>query len=964
MEESTIIRESDETQQGSARPGRGSDQVLRRGASLGRYVVLERLGAGGMGSVYAAFDPKLDRRVALKVLHPALAKRDPSGPARLVREAQALAQLVHPNVVTVHDVGQDDDRVFVAMELVEGQTLKAWLATQSREPSETLACCIAAGRGLAAAHRHGLVHRDFKPDNVMVGGDGRVLVMDFGLARGFDGALGSVSGSDLVSASASASASISGSASDLTQTGTILGTPAYMSPEQLDERQADARSDQFSFCVTVWEALYGERPFRGDSLATLAHAVRTGEMSDPPKKVAVPSRVRAALRRGLLTDPSARFDDMDALLLELEPPTRRMGPRLALLGAAAVAAFAVATLRSEGPTEEPCTREKERVAEVWNEEREAAIGVAFEATGVSFAVSTWTRSREALDTFFTTWATTHVAVCRATRVAGEQSEARLDLRMDCLDDAMRHGTALLTELADADAPLVTAALKSVLALPDPAICREVTGAQHDLSALDKQERNTAKEAMRLYATAKARADSGRTEAAAEAVQAAEVLLEGIDAPSVRAALLLVRSRTEQGEAPNIAEQTLKEGLAIANRLPPDRVHALLWLQLLHVMGQLQQKPKEALALELPTSLAVERVDDDAFRIQLADRQGLIRLADGRADESLEYFDRALELAERMNRKEVENAKLYNNRALALAGLGRWKESIADQKIALERSTERYGEEHPAVAIAQSNLARGYQAKGDLESARTYFEKALATRRQVLGPNAPGVADSLLNLGILNNTQERTSEAKEQVTEAKRIYEIALGPDHPHVGLSLIPLGIIAQREGNNEDALKMYAQSETILRARYGDLHPHLAAPLVNQGSLYLDLERFDESIAALGKALAVLEASQGPEHERVAFPLMGLGQAYLALGKTAEAAEHIERALAVREGLQVDPRLIAEVQYVLGKVRWAEDRKEEAVALVRKAAETTRPDGPTSSPEIHDLATAWLAENGQGRRR
>ncbi|MCA9705293.1 MAG: serine/threonine protein kinase, partial [Myxococcales bacterium] len=259
------------------RPGR-----LLRGTSLGRYLVLEPLGSGGLGDVYACYDPELDRRVAIKLLKTTAAALD-RAQLRLKREAQALARLAHPNVVAVHDVGIHDDRVFVAMELVEGQTLRAWLSAEPRSWSEVRDVMVAAGRGLAAAHAAGMVHRDFKPGNMMVGLDGRVRVLDFGLARAVSPGSGSDAGEVPVLPPGSAglaagpaglaagaaglaagSAGVPGSAGldvAVTQTGVVLGTPAYMAPEQLTGTTVDGRADQFGFCCTLYEALWGKRPF-------------------------------------------------------------------------------------------------------------------------------------------------------------------------------------------------------------------------------------------------------------------------------------------------------------------------------------------------------------------------------------------------------------------------------------------------------------------------------------------------------------------------------------------------------------------------------------------------------------------------------------------------------------------------------------------------------------------------------
>ncbi|WP_375769432.1 protein kinase [Archangium gephyra] len=281
--------------------------ALAPGAPVGRYVVEGLLGEGGMGVVYAARDPALGRTVALKLLRPGGGGEEAQ--ARLVREAQAMARLSHPNVLPLFELGTEGGSVFLAMERVEGPTLAGWLRERERPWREVLALFVQAGEGLAAAHRAGLVHRDFKPANVLVGADGRPRVTDFGLVRhgagGDEGLLGDAGAGDAGEA--------------LTRAGAVPGTPAYMSPEQLAGREVDARGDQFSFCVALHEALYGVRPF--DARARGEARWRRVPVPRGPR---LPGSVRAALDRGLALVLEARFPSMDALLAGLAPPS---GPR-------------------------------------------------------------------------------------------------------------------------------------------------------------------------------------------------------------------------------------------------------------------------------------------------------------------------------------------------------------------------------------------------------------------------------------------------------------------------------------------------------------------------------------------------------------------------------------------------------------------------------------------------------------
>jgi serine/threonine protein kinase len=285
------------------------DQAVAQGTRVGRYVVEDLIGRGAMGTVYAARDPDLDRTIALKLLRSDAfserARHEMRG--RLLREAKAMARLSHPEVIAVHDVGSFGDQLFVAMEYVDGGTLRQWRHERHRSYDEVLAVYERAGSGLAAAHEAGLVHRDFKPDNVLVSRDGRVRVTDFGLARAVDA--GASAGLAVAVANRDGGPTVT-----LTRSGTLLGTPAYMAPEQLRGLPADARSDVFSFCVSLYEALYGERPFGGRSVTDLQAAIERGELRAAPLMTRVPKWLRLELLRGLRTDPDARFPSMRELL--------------------------------------------------------------------------------------------------------------------------------------------------------------------------------------------------------------------------------------------------------------------------------------------------------------------------------------------------------------------------------------------------------------------------------------------------------------------------------------------------------------------------------------------------------------------------------------------------------------------------------------------------------------------------
>ncbi len=304
---------------------------------FGRYTLTERLGAGAMGVVWRASDPKLGRDVALKLLR----RHDDTLTDRLIREAQSMAQVSHPNVVAVYDVGVAEGNSYIAMELVKGASLRGWQRAKSRTVPEIIAAYVAAGRGLAAAHAAGIVHRDFKPDNVLVGDDGRARVTDFGLAA--------------------AKASDSGEHHpigdvNLTTAGSVLGTPAYMAPEQFTSGNVDSRTDQFNFCASLYEALYDERPFEGKTFDELGDAVIAGRIKPAPAGTQVSGGVRAIVVRGLSTKPGDRFPTMDHLLVELVRDRARPWRRSAFV-ATALAAALLLGLVSDWAVRDRVTRE-------------------------------------------------------------------------------------------------------------------------------------------------------------------------------------------------------------------------------------------------------------------------------------------------------------------------------------------------------------------------------------------------------------------------------------------------------------------------------------------------------------------------------------------------------------------------------------------------------------------------------
>jgi serine/threonine protein kinase len=432
--------------------------ALAPGSHLGKYRLDRVLGEGGMGVVWAAHDPDLERAVAIKVLRYAEASQQLR--QRLLREARAMAKLKHPNVLTVYEVGTVGDRDYIAMELVDGMSLDNWLAL-GPTPDEIWSAVLAAGRGLAAAHEAGVVHRDFKPHNVLRSRGGRVLVTDFGLARGMlaetdRASLGATAtlddevtpfGATLEAPRTSSPASASHAsaesllASPLTQTGALIGTPAYMAPEQYRGAPPDPRTDQFAFCVTAWQALTGERPFKGTTLDEMRTAASGGVAHIQTK---LPGEVRAVLARGLDPVAAQRWPSLEGLLDELERAgaaparrRRRIGTLAAGAGAVALAATMFLGNRSGSHVRTGCDDPDQQFGEAWSPAIRATLAQRMGADGVG-------RIAVQLDNYAERWIESYAKACRGRPAKQAQQ------RIACLEGLRDHAAAITTMLGDVD----------------------------------------------------------------------------------------------------------------------------------------------------------------------------------------------------------------------------------------------------------------------------------------------------------------------------------------------------------------------------------------------------------------------------------------------------------------------------------------------------------------------------------
>ncbi|MEM6796500.1 MAG: serine/threonine-protein kinase, partial [Acidobacteriota bacterium] len=430
---------------------------------IGRYMVIDHVGSGANGSVYSAYDPDLDRRVAIKCLRSS--RTDSEAGERLRREAQALARLSHPNVVTVYDVGdvsQEKPHFFIAMAFVEGMNLTEWLRARERPWREVLDLLLQAGRGLAAAHGAGLLHRDFKPDNVLVTGEGQAQVADFGLACAVQGAEPRRPIEAVLSESVERS--------DLKASVYLVGSPAYMAPETLRNR-VDERSDQFSFCAALFEALYGVRPHLGAGLPQLFNAKLEGALTPVEDHRGAPRWLYEAVVRGLSPDPEDRWPSLDELIATLERRLQRQKNSIlaaaALLAVGLVAGIGVTAAMNDSAT--ICDRAPAPWSGVWDDGRKKGLQEAFSSSGLDFAPSTFERVSAGLDTYTGRWSESRQAFCQEQQ-AGRLSDLDLHRQMACIAERHQEIKILVDIFAQGEPDVVEQSIAAIDGLESPEEC--------------------------------------------------------------------------------------------------------------------------------------------------------------------------------------------------------------------------------------------------------------------------------------------------------------------------------------------------------------------------------------------------------------------------------------------------------------------------------------------------------------
>ncbi|HET6583899.1 MAG TPA: serine/threonine-protein kinase [Nannocystaceae bacterium] len=797
---------------------------LEVGAPIGRYRIHRRIGHGGMGVVYAAYDPELDRQVAIKLLHRDRGAELEAQRLRLVREAQAMAKLSHPNVVVVHDVGTHGDRLFIAMELVDGVTLTLWLRERERTRAEILRAFIHAGRGLAAAHAVGLVHRDFKPDNVLVGADQRVRVTDFGLARPQTGKADAIGSPGAFLGSSSERALTM----DLTARGSLVGTPAYMAPEQFLGLTADARADQFSYCVALYEALFAARPFGGRTLQDLTLSVTEGRLTEPSAALAAPKWLRNALLRGLALQPQARHRDMDALLGELDKDRAWRNRFIASAGigggaAALVGAAYLAVVAGLGadPTPLPapesfvteatgCTRGEHKLESAWNDARRTELARGFAASGHADGAAKWEAIDATIAKWTDAWSTMHLEACEATTVRHEQSAELMDMRMHCLDRAAQALDASLRTLEQPDANTVARAESVAAALPRVEHCADLERVRAMATPVDHRDA-VARLAGEL-ATIEALTRLGKYR---EALSVAEALIARAQAEDAQRVLAEAQFRAaslrSKLDDPRGAEKGYVAAVVAARASGHDEVAMWGAINLVYNIGYEQRRPDDARLWVEAAESAVAKSANVEAEATLADYIGSVEFAKGDYEAALVQYERGIALEEKLSGPDHPDvASKLHNLGGTLARLGRHEEALALRQRSLAIMLKHRGPDHPQVADHTRGVGAELLALDRFEEAREMFARALEIRRAAYGEQHSAVGTSLDDMGVVLDELERDDEAVRSFEQALAIREKVLPPDHPDIAATMVRLAKVHEQHGRRSEAAALYERALAI----------------------------------------------------------------------------------------------------------------------------------------------------------
>lgn len=827
------------------------------GSRIGRFVVLGHLGEGGMSEVVVAHDPILSRKVAIKLLRGSSRTRDARG--RLLREAQAMARLSDPNVVSVYEAGVVGDEVFLVMELIDGESLQSWLAASDRSWRDVLRVFLLAGRGLAAAHRAGLVHRDFKPENVLVGRGERILVTDFGLVSAADANEPSARDDDLAASDPAPALQLS-----LTRTGELLGTPLYMAPEQHRGEPAQPHTDQFAYAVALYQALYRAHPFAAETHAELVANVLAGRRSAAPSG-AVPARIFPVICRALAVSPDGRFSSMDQLLERLAAASApRVWPRriATVITVAAAGLGGVVLFGGDSKDAPPCAAAADPVSVIWNDGARQQAKAAFAAAHVPYAMTSLEHVITGLDARARRLADIHVEACEATRVHRTQSNDMLDRRMLCLARSRDALDVTVRIIASADAKTVEHAIDLVAGLGEVDACRDAVVLAADMPPATL--RADVDEIERLIAGANANREAGRY---AEAIRMAEDALARaqqihyLPAIAAASAAVVARDLLREGYGERKPQITLLDAVHAADRAHNDNLAAMLWTDFIYMEGVWAGHRTEARGWIPFAEAAIDRTGGDPLLSASLDSAiAGILYWDGDYQQSLERYQRVADVRHRL-----------------------------------------LGPTAPSTLYALHNLGLARENLGQYSEAVRLHLDALAGTQRVYGPDHPRVADSWQFVGLAQQKAKTWAAARDSLLHALRIRERALGPFHSRTMNIYTQIAGVLIDAGDYDDAAPYALHPFEVSRAHPGAVVWHAVEGL----ELLVKLEqRRGDLRAARAYLRDAIDLDPGPAPESLGIcrPLIDLAQIAYELDDVQSARRALNRALRLEHPGTTEP--------------------------------------------------------------
>ncbi len=916
---------------------------VRRGSVLGRYEIVGYLGSGGMGVVFRGNDPKLNRQVAIKLLR-SQHRNNRVATTRLLREAQAMAKLKHPNVLTVYDVGQEGELVYLAMELVEAGNLHEWVQRESRDWKTIVQIFADVASGLFAAHQTGIIHRDVKPGNLLVDDRGVVKIADFGLAQN--------------------------DSTEKKERRSPVGTIGYIAPEVFAGKAATESSDQYSVCISLYEALHSRLPPDAGTAGEREWQWRRG----------LPSGLRTLIKKGTDVEPSQRFASMH----ELEVALRKwIAPSLRpfwIAGAMAAAAIAGSLYWSTAPVQKRCPADTETMAGMWNPERSLALEKRFSASKLPYADVSWRVSKTGIEEYSEKWLSMQVENCRDTKVTATQSDSKMDQRSGCLRRRALGLQTLLSHFEKAEAKTIEHAASLVEALPAIAGCSAdavvewspARGASaQDLARTKRLETKLAK-ADALYSL------GDYSESATLAQELVGECDDEIDTPlRALAGFRLGQSYLKQLQS-ELATRALKQAASDAAVIGDSKLAASIWIGLAISDGYYVDKFDTGMAYLNAAKAAVLRRGGDALlRLRIQQIEGLLALVAQNTDDALRLLDGALEglreLPDPPTQKIIEALSLLS---LVYRSAGKLKEAERTLESGLALQREQGGQQHPDVVQILLTLGEIQSQQGDYEKAwqtleegrevlestvgktsRDYaeilsnqsivrlmqgafvdashlLEASLTIRRVHYPEDIRGLAESLVNMAAVFYNSGQEEQAKALYEESLPLMIDSLRPNHPDVAVVHEGLGLVETELGNYERGEYHYLLAKKMLSGEGNE--QRLAHVLGNWALLKAKKGQLPEAKSLYQDALRTTEALLGPNTMHSAYLLAGLGEVYFLLRQQKMAKEYVLRSIAIQEAAGSSPLKLAESQFVLAQVLWAipgEDRKE-ALRLAKQAQE------------------------------